>query len=64
MLFDFLSYRWYINYIYNTFLGLPVLKTSYNLIFLILDQGYITYLIGQMYVSKIVYRYTTLVLIL
>ena len=64
ILFDFFSYRWYINFIYNRVLALPTLKLSFNFIFLILDQGYITYLLGQMYVSKVVNKYATFVLIL
>lgn len=62
VLFDFFSYRWYINFIYNTVLALPTLRISYNFVFLILDQGYITYLLGQMYVSKVVNKYAAYVL--
>lgn len=58
LMFNFLSYRWYINYIYNEIFALPVLRLGYNFIFLILDQGYITYMLGQMYVSKLSTKYT------
>lgn len=59
VLFNFLSYRWYINYIYNELIALPTLKFSYNFIFLILDQGYFLYLLGQMYVSKLSTKYVS-----
>lgn len=59
LLFNFLSYRWYINYIYNELVALPTLKFSYNFIFLILDQGYFLYLLGQMYVSKLSTKYVS-----
>lgn len=61
MIFNFLSYRWYINFIYNELIALPTLKLSYNFIFLILDQGYLLYLLGQMYVSKLSIKYVSFV---
>lgn len=61
MIFNFLSYRWYINYIYNELVALPTLKFSYNFVFLILDQGYVLYLLGQMYVSKLSTKYVSYV---
>lgn len=56
--FNFLSLRWYINYSYNVLIAMPILRMGYNLVFLILDQGYLTYLMGQMYVSKLSTKYT------
>jgi hypothetical protein len=61
MLFNFLSYRWYINFIYNEIIALPTLKSGYNFVFLILDQGYILYLLGQMYVNKFATKYVAFV---
>lgn len=58
-IFMFFSYRWYINFIYNEFIALPTLKLGFNFIFLILDQGYILYLAGQMYMSNLSTKYTS-----
>lgn len=61
MLFNFLSYRWYINFFYNETISLPTLKLGYIYVFLILDQGYITYMLGQMYVSILSLKYASYV---
>lgn len=58
-IFMFFSYRWYINFIYNELIALPTLKLGFNFIFLILDQGYILYLAGQMYMSNLSTKYTS-----
>jgi NADH-ubiquinone oxidoreductase chain 5 len=62
--YDFFSNRWYINYIYNRFLGKLFLFIGYYITFLIMDQGYIHNGLGQLYIIKILKIYLERVLIL
>jgi len=53
----FFSNRWYINYIYNRFIGNTFLYVGYHLTYLIMDQGYIHNGLGQLYIIKILKAY-------
>jgi NADH-ubiquinone oxidoreductase chain 5 len=55
--YDFFSNRWYINYIYNRFIGNSFLFIGYNITFLIMDQGYIHNGLGQLYIIRLVKAY-------
>jgi NADH-ubiquinone oxidoreductase chain 5 len=62
--YDFFANRWYINYIYNRFIGQIFLYIGYYITFLIMDQGYIHHGVGQLYIIKIFKSYLEKVLIL
>lgn len=61
--YEFFSNRWYINYIYNRFIGQTFLFIGYYITFLIMDQGYIHNGIGQLYIIRILKVYLERVLI-
>ena len=50
-LFKFISREWYFNNVYNMYIVLPVLTTSYSVIFKVIDRGYIEYM-GPLGVTK------------
>lgn len=52
--YNFFSNRWYINYIYNRFIGLIFLKIGYLFSFKLIDQGYILYGLGQSFFFNLI----------
>ncbi len=40
-IYSFLSYKWYFDVIYNKLINLPLLKTCYNVIFKVIDKGFL-----------------------
>jgi NADH-ubiquinone oxidoreductase chain 5 len=61
LIYDFFSNRWYINSIYNRFIGNFFLSTGYHLTFLLMDQGYIHNGIGQLYFIRLFRAYLEIV---
>lgn len=57
LIYDFFSNRWYINSIYNRFIGNFFLSTGYHLTFLLMDQGYIHNGLGQLYFIRLFRAY-------
>lgn len=61
LIYDFFSNRWYINSIYNRFIGNMFLSTGYHLTFLLMDQGYIHNGLGQLYFIRLFRIYLEIV---
>ena len=57
LIYDFFSNRWYINSIYNRFIGNFFLSTGYHLTFLLMDQGYIHNGLWQLYFIRLFRAY-------
>lgn len=53
--YKFLSYKWYFDLVYNKFIGYPLLRFGYNIVYLILDKGVIE-LFGPQGLSVQMYR--------
>jgi NADH-ubiquinone oxidoreductase chain 5 len=61
LIYDFFSNRWYINYIYNRFIGNFFLFIGYHFTFLLMDQGYIHHGLGQLYIIRLLRFYLEIV---
>jgi len=61
LVYDFFSNRWYINYIYNRFIGNFFLFIGYHFTFLLMDQGYIHHGLGQLYIIRTLRLYLEIV---
>ena len=60
LIYEFFSNRWYINYIYNRFIGYFFLSIGYHFTFLLMDQGYIHNGLGQLYIIRTLRLYLEL----
>ena len=54
-IYSFLTFKWYFDFVYNHFINLQVLKTSYHFIFKLLDKGLIE-AVGPLGISSLFSR--------
>lgn len=55
LLYNFLSYKWFFDVIYNKFINYPIFMKAYDILFKLIDKGVVE-ILGPKGVSETVYQ--------